>query len=62
MPEIMQQFVDWIFQIQLIWILLGALKVTLIFVLFVLAWRYPKTVLAVMILVLAAAAVALAHV
>ena len=62
MPEIMQQLTDWVFQLQLIWILLGALKVTLVVVLLVLAWRYPKTVLTVMILGLAAAAVAMAHV
>ena len=62
MPEILQQLTDWFVQLQLIWILLGALKVALIAVLLVLAWRYPKTLLAVMILGLAAAAVALAHV
>ena len=62
MPEIMQQFVDWMFQLQLIWILLGVLKVALIAVLLVLAWRYPKTVLAVLFLGLAAATVAMGFV
>jgi hypothetical protein len=62
MPEILQQLTDWFVQLQLIWILLGALKVALIAVLLVLAWRYPKTLFVAMILGLTAAAVALAHV
>ena len=54
MPEMLNQLADWFCQLQLIWILLGVLKIALVATLLVLAWRYPKTVLATMMIGLGA--------